>query len=88
MDILKFVPEQLAILVVALYILGMFLKDTPKIPNWIIPWALIIVGVVGSIGLVGFSATAVIQGIICAGATVLTNQLIKQTTNGINGSKE
>lgn len=87
MDILKFVPEQLAILIAALYVLGMFLKNTPKVPDWTIPWILLVVGILGSIGLVGFSPTAIIQGIICTGATVLTNQLIKQTTNGINESK-
>lgn len=33
-NIIKFVPEQLLILVVALYVIGMFLKKTPRIADW------------------------------------------------------
>lgn len=81
MDLIKFVPEELLIVVAALYVLGMFLKNSSKVPDWIIPWVLLIFGIVGSIALSGLSAMAIIQGIICTGVAVLTNQLIKQTIN-------
>lgn len=82
MDLIKFVPEQLLILVAALYILGVFLKSTPKVQDWIIPWVLLIVGVVGSVAIQkGFSALAAVQGVVATGVAVLTNQLIKQTIN-------
>lgn len=81
MDLIKFVPEQLLIVVAALYVLGMFLKNSSKVADWIIPWVLLIFGIVGSIALSGLSAMAIIQGIICTGVAVLTNQLIKQTIN-------
>lgn len=82
MDLIKFVPEQLLILVAALYVLGVFLKNSPKIMDWIIPWVLLVVGVLGSVALQqGFTALAVFQGIVSTGVAVLTNQLIKQTLN-------
>lgn len=80
MDLIKLVPEQLLILVAALYVIGIFLKNTSKVADWTIPWILLVVGIIGSIALEGFSAVAVIQGIICAGVAVFTNQLIKQST--------
>ncbi|ASN68310.1 putative holin [uncultured Caudovirales phage] len=78
-NLIQFVPEQLLILVAALYVIGIFLK-TSKIADWTIPWILLSVGILGAIGIEGISVMAVIEGIICAGVAVLTNQLIKQTT--------
>lgn len=80
MDLIKFIPEQLLILVAALYVVGIFLKNSPKVSDWSIPWVLLIVGIVGAIGLEGVSVLAVIEGVICVGVAVLTNQLIKQTS--------
>ena len=82
MDLMQFVPEQLIILVVSLYVLGMFLKNSPKIQDWTIPWILLLVGIIGSISIQqSFSALPIFQGIVATGCSVLTNQLIKQTTN-------
>ncbi|SHI89697.1 Phage holin family Hol44, holin superfamily V [Clostridium amylolyticum] len=82
MELIKFVPEQLMILVAALYVVGMFLKNSPKVLDWSIPWVLLVVGVGGSIALQqGVTALAVFQGIVSTGVAVLTNQLIKQTKN-------
>ncbi|WP_278248677.1 phage holin family protein [Clostridium tetani] len=44
------------------------------------PWILLVVGILGSIALIGLNANAVIQGILTAGVAVFGNQLIKQTT--------
>ncbi|MBK1809422.1 phage holin family protein [Clostridium sp. YIM B02505] len=80
MDIIKFVPEQLLILVAGIYVIGIFLKSTPKVKDWLIPWVLLLIGVIGSVTLQqGFTALAVFQGIAATGVAVLTNQLIKQT---------
>lgn len=78
-NLISFVPEQLIIVVVALYVIGVFLKNTPTIKDWCIPYILLIIGVVGSVFLVGFNATGVLQGIICTGVAVMTNQVAKQT---------
>ena len=80
-NIIKFVPEQLLILVAALYVIGMFLKKTPKIVDWSIPWILIVLGVGFSISILGVNPTSILQGVICAFCSVGANQLVKQTSN-------
>jgi hypothetical protein len=81
MDIGKFIMEQALILVPVLYVIGMFLKNTPIIKDWLIPYIILGCGILGAVAIMGLSAAAVIQGILVAGTTVFTNQLIKQTTN-------
>lgn len=81
MDILKFVVEKAIVLIPVLYVIGMFLKATPKVADWTIPWVLLGLGVLLAIGILGPNIDAVIQGILAAGTTVFTNQLIKQTKN-------
>lgn len=79
MDILTFIQDNLVVLVPVLWILGAFLKKTPLMPDWTIPWVLVIIGITLSISLLGLSATAVIQGVLVAGGAVLAQNLIKQT---------
>ena len=78
-ELIKFVPEQLYILVAGLCVVGVFLKNSPRIKDWTIPWLLTVLGVGFSISLNGFNATSVLQGIICSGVSVYGNQLFKQT---------
>lgn len=80
MEFMDFIIEQAFILIPALYILGMMLKNTEKIEDWLIPWILLVVGVIGSIAIMGFSVNAIIQGVLVVGATVYGNQLLKQST--------
>lgn len=78
-NLIKFVPEQLLIVVAALYVLGLFLKNS-KVKDYLIPWILLIVSIVSSVAIGGINMTSVLQGIICCGVSVLSNQLIKQST--------
>ena len=78
MDIIKYISDEALILIPALYVIGMLLKGTPKVQDWLIPYILLVLGILGAIGILGISVKAVIQGILVTGATVLTNQLIKQ----------
>lgn len=81
MDFMIYIIHKVYILIPALYIIGLYLKKTPEstIPDWWIPWILLICGIVGSIIILGFTGEAVIQGILVSGVTVFGNQLIKQT---------
>lgn len=78
--LLKFVVEQAYVLIPALWILGMFLKNTPKVQDWVIPWVLLVAGIVGAVALMGVTAEAALQGIIVTGVAVLGYNLYKQTT--------
>lgn len=81
MDFGNYIISKALILIPALYVLGMLLKNTPNIKNWLIPWVLTFFGIIGGVFLIGFNSDGVIQGILVAGTTVLGNQLIKQTQN-------
>lgn len=90
--LMEYVKPELVIVAVALYILGMFLKQTTMVLDKYIPVILGTVGIVlcavwvfattsvGSpqdIALAIF--TAVIQGILVAGASTYVNQIVKQS---------
>lgn len=65
--------------VIGLYILGFVIKDTPKIPSWLIPYILLVVsGVISPLILGGYNAENIVQAIIAAGLAVYGDQLIKQ----------
>ncbi len=78
-DILKYVIEDALILIPVLYIIGVFLKRIPHVPDWVIPWLVLIVGAISGYFIVGEVFSGIIQGILASGATVLANQLFKQT---------
>ena len=78
MDILKFITESALILIPVLYIVGAILKGTELIKDKYIPIILMPIGIAFSIAVIGVNIQAVIQGILVTGATVYSNQLIKQ----------
>jgi predicted neutral ceramidase superfamily lipid hydrolase len=82
MDIMSFIPEQLMIIVVTLYVLGVACKSIPKIDDRYIPIILLAIGVVLSVCLVGFNVTSVMQGILCWGVSIGANQTFKQLKKG------
>ena len=86
-------PEPL-VLVPVLYLLGVAVKRSAVADKWI-PWILGGAGVVmsgiyvfASTVLVGWQEallavfTAVVQGVLCAGASVYVNQMVKQAGKG------
>ena len=78
MDFLKYITENAIILVPVLYIVGAILKGTELIKDKYIPIILMPIGIAFSIAVIGVNIQAVIQGILVTGATVYSNQLIKQ----------
>lgn len=80
MDFIKFISENYLLLVPVLWIIGTFLKRTPKVPDWAIVWILLFLGVGMSVAVnLGLPVTdAILQGVLVAGAAVLGHQLIKQ----------
>ena len=81
MDVSQYITQNALILIPVLYIIGMIIKNTDKISDKYIPLILLVFGIAGSMGIIGVNANAVIQGVLVTGATVYTNQLIKQTAN-------
>lgn len=83
MDFTKFISQNEEVIVPVLYFFGNLLKATPKVPNWMIPYILTVISVILSFGIAGVSFNSLIQGILVAGGSVLTNELIKQGTTRI-----
>ncbi|QRG66922.1 phage holin family protein [Brevibacillus choshinensis] len=76
----QFLLDKALIVVVALLVIGVFLKKTPWIPDWSIPWILTGGGIGMAWGVLGaISVQATIQGILAAGIATLGHQLWKQT---------
>lgn len=78
MEFINYVTENALILIPVLYILGSILKGTSKVDDKYIPVVLLPIGIVFSISIIGLNINAVIQGVLVVGATVYTNQLVKQ----------
>lgn len=80
MEILDYILQERLILIPVLYVLAEIIKMTELIKNKYIPLIILILGILLSLMLGGFTlADNIIQGILVAGATVLTNQMIKQS---------
>ena len=75
-----YILEHCLVLIPALWVIGALLKNTPKVPNWLIPYVLLVCGVVGACFLVGLTVDGVVQGVLVAGVAVLGHQLLKQAS--------
>lgn len=78
-DIIGYISKEAMILIPVLYVLGMFLKSIPKIPDWTIPSSLLLIGILISTAMFGMTIEAGIQGILAAGVSVFVNQLYRQS---------
>jgi hypothetical protein len=84
MDIISFIPEQLLILVAALNVIGFACNNYPKVKNDFIPPILFTLGIVFSISMQGISPGAILQGILCAGASMGLYDAFKPLKNKDN----
>ena len=81
MDILQFIPEELMILVIGTYLMGIALKQAKFIKDNLIPIVLLSFAVVFSCLLqMTMSGLAMLQGILCWGVSVGINQTLKQVS--------
>lgn len=96
--IINYINPELIVLVPVLYVMGLMIKDGIAIPNTAIPAVLGVVGVLlavvwcmATVQPVGLWAvlltlvTAVMQGVLCAGAAVYADQLGKQNAKAKAG---
>lgn len=86
MNFTQYIKPEMLVLVPVLWLIGAALKKTPKMPDWLIPYILGVVGIFGAAVWVGATEdltamalfTAFTQGILVAGASVWGNQLVRQ----------
>lgn len=78
----QYMADKALIVVVVLLVIGYFLKRTPRVQDWMIPWVLTLAGIVLACGILqAVTVESVVQGILAAGIATLTHQLWKQTTD-------
>lgn len=83
MDITSVFLATLAPLAAALYVIGIFLKKSERVKDKDIPIILIVVGILGAVGIMPIQdkisfTTAIVQGVLAAGSSVLANQVYIQ----------
>lgn len=81
--IFELIDPRLLIVVAACWVIGGVLKKTPKVADWSIVYIVLIVAVWLTIGILGFSVEAVIQGILSGAFAIFGHQAVKQTKEGI-----
>lgn len=88
-NLIELIQPDLIILIAVVYVLGLFLKKVPNIPDWLIPIVLLVAAILlttiyKAIALTeGFTGVTVVNsliyGILIAGVCVFGNQIFKQT---------
>jgi len=80
MEIINFIIEEGLIMIPVLYIIGEIIKFTGVLNNKWIPLTLLIFSLLFTpLLLGGFTPDNIVQAVLVTGATVLGDQLIKQT---------
>lgn len=77
-SVITFVDPSLLIVVVACWIIGYVVKQTPQIPDWSIVYIVTLIAIVIVVAMQGFDVDAVLQGVLCGAVAVYGNQIIKQ----------
>ncbi len=85
-DFWSYIQPEVYILIPALYLIGLFIKKIPGTPDWIIPFVLLVLGLIGSVVIIGFTIYGIIQGVFVAGVTVFANQAWKQIMKARDGT--
>lgn len=73
----EYLLEEALMLIPMLIILGEIIKKTPNVKAWLIPYILLIVGVICSFLLLGFHVDAFVQGVLVSGTAVFGYELVK-----------
>lgn len=81
-NVLEFITQESLWLIPVLMILGYVLKQIPReiFPDWLIPIALYIVGMISGFFLISQNAIGILQGLLCATAAIGVHQGVKQSS--------
>ncbi|WP_342417192.1 phage holin family protein [Paenibacillus sp. FSL R10-2782] len=73
------IDPKLLIVVALCWVLGIIIKNTPRVPDWSIVYIVTAVAVILTIWMIGWGPKAVIQGVLAGAFAVYGNQFIKQS---------
>lgn len=78
----QLIDPKLLIVVAVCWVIGYVLKQTPWVPNWSIVYIVLILAVVLTVWMLGWTSEAVIQGILAGAFAVFGHQVVKQAQIG------
>lgn len=78
------IDTRLIVVVAACWAIGYSLKQTPKVPDWSIIYLVTLFAIIMALLMIGMSAEAVLQGILCGTVAVYGHQALKQGKEGID----
>lgn len=78
MDLIKYVSENMLIMIPVIYIIGMMIKGLDDIPDKFIPFILLVISIIFCLLVNGLNVNSVIQAVLIVGVATYTNQLVKQ----------
>lgn len=78
----QLIDPKLLIVVAVCWVIGYVLKQTPLVPNWSIVYIVLILAVVLTVWMLGWTSEAVIQGILAGAFAVFGHQVVKQAQIG------
>lgn len=78
-----YLRQETFILIPVLYIIGIILKQTPKIPPWTHSWIKVSFAIFSCLLYFGMDIRSVVQGILVTGAEMILSDLLYNTFFGI-----
>ncbi|KAB2336009.1 holin [Cytobacillus depressus] len=85
-DVLEqYIQPEVFILIPVLYLIGLFLRQTPFIPIWLHAWIQLVVADIACAIIIGNNVNAFIQAVLVTGASVFLKDLINHTVYGLKG---
>lgn len=77
--IVEWIDPKLMVVVAACWCLGYILKQTPRVPDWLIIYIVTGAAVLFTVWAMGVRPESVIQGVLCGAFAVYGHQVVKQT---------
>ncbi|MBB3132136.1 hypothetical protein FHS19_006863 [Paenibacillus rhizosphaerae] len=84
----QLIDPKLLIVVAVCWVIGYVLKHTPLVPNWSIVYIVLILAVVLTVWMLGWTSEAVIQGILAGAFAVFGHQVVKQAQIGADQNEK
>lgn len=85
-SILEILGEEFYFIIIALWFIGYACRRTPFIPDWLVSWILMGLGVFISCILYGWNINSAVNGIIAAAVALFGQHLIKKIVKNKEGS--
>jgi len=88
MDFLDFIRESAIILIPVIYFIGIFLRQTPFIPEWSHVWIELLFACIACLLYYGWEIQSVVQGILVTGVATVYKDIVDTTFGSLKVSEK